>query len=297
MPSERLTVAAIQRYPVKSMLGETLDECSITADGLPGDRAYAVVDAEDGMVATAKNPRKWARLLGFRAGFVEPPSAERPAPPVVITFPDGAVRRSDDPDIDAALSAVLGRSVRLVSRPPEGKSFEEVWPEIAGLAPEKFIQNTTVGRDASGEAISRIPLGAMAPPHTFQDLATLSLITTATLAKLTALAPATRFDPRRYRANLVLDVPGQRFAEDDWVHAELTIGAGARVSVAMPTMRCVMTTLAQEELPEDRDTLRTVAKHNRREITGMGTWACAGVYASVTGAGVVRLGDEVRGSG
>ncbi|WP_028927432.1 MOSC domain-containing protein [Pseudonocardia acaciae] len=294
MTSERLTVAAIHRYPVKSMLGEALDECSITADGLPGDRAYAVVDAGDGMVASAKNPRKWGALLGFRAAYLAEPTPDGPLPPVRITFPDGAVRRSDDEDIDAALSATLGRDVKLVSQPPEGKSFEEVWPEIAGLAPEKFIAGTTVGHEATGEAVSRIPLGAMAPANTFQDLAVLHLITTATLAKLSALAPDAGFDPRRYRPNLVLDVPGERFVEEDWVNAELAVGGQATVSVVMPTMRCVMTTLAQDGLPEDRQTLRTIAKHNRREITGMGKWACAGVYASVNGPGVVRRGDEVR---
>ncbi len=32
---------------------------------------------------------------------------------------------------------------------------------------------------------------------------------------------------------------------------------------------------------------------HRREIPGLGTWACAGVYADVTGEGVLRTGDPV----
>ena len=59
-------------------------------------------------------------------------------------------------------------------------------------------------------------------------------------------------------------------------------------------MRCVMPTLAQEELPQDRDTLRAIAAHNRIDIPGWGTWACAGAYADVTGAGQVRIGDDIR---
>ena len=55
-----------------------------------------------------------------------------------------------------------------------------------------------------------------------------------------------------------------------------------------------MTTLAQQDLPEDRDTLRTVAKNNRihiekPEVAGM--WACAGVYTDVTAGGSVGVGD------
>ena len=35
-------VASLWRYPVKSMLGEKLDQVDITSKGLLGDRAYAL---------------------------------------------------------------------------------------------------------------------------------------------------------------------------------------------------------------------------------------------------------------
>jgi hypothetical protein len=53
-----------------------------------------------------------------------------------------------------------------------------------------------------------------------------------------------------------------------------------------------MTTLPQGDLPRDPDTLRAIAKHNRVEIPGLGTWACAGVYADVTGPGELAVGEE-----
>ena len=60
-------------------------------------------------------------------------------------------------------------------------------------------------------------------------------------------------------------------------------------------MRCVMTTLAQSELPADADTLRTIAKHNRIDIPQIGgTSACAGVYADVVAPGRVAVGDPVE---
>ena len=53
------TVAAIYRYPVKSMLGEELGAAEIGEDGLIGDRAYALVDDADGKVRQRKeDPRK-----------------------------------------------------------------------------------------------------------------------------------------------------------------------------------------------------------------------------------------------
>ena len=50
-----LSVAALWRYPVKSMAGEELDGADVTASGLHGDRAYALVDRATGRVGSAKS--------------------------------------------------------------------------------------------------------------------------------------------------------------------------------------------------------------------------------------------------
>jgi len=287
-------VAALYRYPVKSMLGEELPECTIGEAGIPGDRAYAVVDDADGKVASAKNPRKWGALLEFRATFLGTPGVGQPPPPVLITCPDGTEVRSDDPDVDAVLSKSLGRSVRLATLAPENRSFEEVWPEIEGLAPQEFIDQTSVGREESGEAVSALRLGLLAPPGTFFDLSVLHLLTAATLRRLSELAPDADFDVRRYRPNVLVATESEGFVENDWVGTKVRIGEAVEVAVGPPTMRCVMTTLRQPGLDADRRTLRTIATHNRLEIPGYGTWACAGVYASVTVPGEVQVGDTVE---
>jgi uncharacterized protein len=285
-----MSVTAIYRYPVKSMLGESLRRCRVDQHGVLGDRAHAVIDVETGAVASAKVPRRWAGLLDFSARYPESPDG-----PVEITFPDGSTHRSDDPDIDAALSAALGREVRLSATAPEGATFEEQWPEIDGLAPQQFIDSTTARRDdASGEAISRLDLAAFAP-GSFFDLSALHVLTESTLAQLRSLAPTATFDVRRYRPNLVLDGDGPGFVENSWPGRTLAFGGdGARLAVSMPTMRCVMTTLAQADLPVDADTLRTVARHNRVDIPELGTWACAGAYADVAATGEVAVGDPHR---
>jgi uncharacterized protein YcbX len=289
-----VTVAALYRYPVKSMLGETLTRALLDERGVVGDRAYAVLDVESGVVASAKVPKRWATLLDFSAAFTGEPVPGAAPPPVVITFPDGSTLRSDDPGIDPALSRVLGRDVKLITVPPEGGAFEEIWPEIEGLAPGHIIEATTARREDTGEAISRFDVAAFAPPGRFYDLAALHVITESTLARLRELAPGSAFDARRNRPNIVLDGTDPGFVENDWPGRDMTLGRDARVSYTFQTMRCVMTTMAQGDLPEDRDTLRTVAKHNRVAIEKpevKGTWACAGVYADVSAGGEVAVGD------
>ncbi|MDT7615730.1 MAG: uncharacterized protein QOF00_3177 [Pseudonocardiales bacterium] len=292
-----MAVTALYRYPVKSMLGESLRACRIDAGGVLGDRAYAVIDIETGTVASAKVPRRWAALLDFSARYVTEPLAGEPVPPVEITFPDGSVLRSDGPGVDDALSAVLARPVRLVSTRPERSAegrwgFEELWPDIDGLAPQGLIDGTRVRREETGEAISRFDVAGMAPGSTgFFDLAVLHVLTEATLDRLRELAPEATFDVRRYRPNLVLDGDDAGFVENGWPGRAITLGDGPRLEVSITAMRCVMTTLAQGDLPADADTLRAIAQHNRLEIPGMGVWACAGVYADVAAGGSVSVGD------
>ena len=96
----------------------------------------------------------------------------------------------------------------------------------------------------------------------------------------------------RYRPNLVIAADVEPFAENGWSGAGLRFGElGA--TVLIPTMRCIMTTLAQGDLPRDIEVLRTLTRHNRVEIAGLGTWSCVGAYAAVTAPGRVRVGDEV----
>jgi len=50
------TVGALWRFPVKSMLGEELDQVDVDEGGVVGDRAFALMDVETGKVASAKHP-------------------------------------------------------------------------------------------------------------------------------------------------------------------------------------------------------------------------------------------------
>jgi uncharacterized protein YcbX len=285
-------VGSLHRFPVKSMLGEQHQQVEVTERGVAGDRAYAVVDRDDGRIATGKHPRKWSKLVELAAAYVEDAGS-----PVAVTFPDGTVVRSDAPGIDDALSTFIGRDVSLVQQATEGQAFEEVWPRIDGLAPDELVEAMSGGRLEGDEPVSDIPVSSLSPPGTFFDMTTLHLLTTATLRRLAELEPGADFDVRRYRPNVVVEVDGSEFVENDWAGKDLQLGASATAHVDIPTMRCVMTTLPRAGMEKDRGSLQAIARHNRVEIAGIGTWACAGVYATVTGSGVLSVGDEVVLSG
>jgi uncharacterized protein len=273
------SVQSLWRYPVKSMLGEELDSCDVTERGLGGDRAYALVDEEDGKVASAKNPRKWAKLFECR-GQLDGASGG-----VRIALPGGAEILAEDPDAAAALSRVLGRAVTLETRAPARPVLEELW-----------LDGAPDGRAVTDEIIAR-----GSPAGTFFDYGAVHLVTTATLERLAELYPTGRFDERRFRPNLVVAVgDGQRgFIENTWVGKTLAIGDAVRLAVTDPCPRCVMATLAQEDLPADPGILRTAARHNSL-VGGEGRGpegaypATVGVYARVVAGGTVRRGDPVR---
>jgi hypothetical protein len=284
------TVVSLWRYPVKSMMGEELNACDVTERGLCGDRAYGLVDQETGKLASAKHPRKWGRLFDFRADFVEPPTLDAPAPPVRITLPRGARVTSDEPGASQVLSDALGRPVELRASAPPGSSFEEVWPGVKGAR----LYGTVLPDREGSDLVTDVPAAFRAPAGTFFDFCAVHLVTTNTLDRLRELAPAHRFEARRFRPNVVVDVPGRRgFVENDWSRRTIVVG-DVRLKIIIPTARCVMTTLAQGDLPHDPGVLRAMAEHNRIRAGGLGDLPCAGVYAFVLTPGRVRRGDPVR---
>jgi uncharacterized protein YcbX len=257
-------VVGIWRYPVKSMMGEELNASEVTPRGLLGDRAFALIDAETGKVASAKNPRLWPNLFDFRAAYVEPPSDPAALPEARIATPDGESLATDAPDIDRRLSAEVGRAVRLARSPVAGATAEEYAPDYDWLARR--------------DVVTEFPL----PPGTFFDGATVHLIATSTLDRLRTLAPASRFEARRFRPNLVIEAPANgAFAENGWIGRTLAIG-DVLLQIDGPCPRCVMTTLAQGDLPKDPGVLRAAVQGNGGNV---------GAYATVLRGGRLRRGD------
>ncbi len=276
------SVGSLWRYPVKSMMGEQLSAAAVLERGLLGDRAYALVDSSDGKIATAKNPRKWPTLFAFRATFLKPSGSHVRIPPVRITLPDGTFVTSEQRDINAVLSRVLSREVILAVTEPrqeaEGPSpgpgpstakAEEYWPDLEGLDHRDTVTDFTL------------------PTGTFFDGATVHVLTSATLNALRDSYSQGRFEVPRFRPNIVVDLAGgeKGFIEQAWIGRTLAIGGEVRLSITGPCGRCVMTTLAQGNLPYDTGILRTAVQRNQGAV---------GVYAAVVRGGTIRRGDWVR---
>jgi uncharacterized protein YcbX len=97
----------LRRYPVKSLVGETLTGVHVGTRGVDGDRLWSVRDL-DGKLGSGKSTRRFRRmdgLLGLTAAY----DGDVP----VIGFPDGTRVRGDDGAVHAALSAHVGRPVTL----------------------------------------------------------------------------------------------------------------------------------------------------------------------------------------
>jgi len=92
---------------------------------------------------------------------------------------------------------------------------------------------------------------------------------------------------------VVLNTQPVGFIENDWIGQALAVGKTTRFDIALADPRCVMVTLAQDELPKDTDVLKGLVRHNRLQLGDMGAFPCAGVYAVVATPGTVRVGDEV----
>jgi uncharacterized protein YcbX len=93
-----MRVLELWRYPVKSLQGEQVDSAAMTADGLEGDRRFAIYDTGTGLGLTG---RRVPGLLFAAARLRDDGSVE-------ISVQDGSLLPDDD-----ALSAWLGRSVTL----------------------------------------------------------------------------------------------------------------------------------------------------------------------------------------
>jgi hypothetical protein len=271
------------------MQGERLERAELTPLGVLGDRAYALLDVETGKVVSAKSARRFPGLLGCRAQFVAPPRLEHEVPPVRITLPDGTSVASDAGDVDRVLSGFLQRDVTLSRVAPADFTIDQYHPDVEGADPSGH-RDTTVDQKLGSALFEAMGAPSPVPEGAFFDVFPVSVLTTSTVARLAKLRPTSRFDARRFRMNLIVDTMGAGFVENGWIGCRLSIGDTARLGVAMPDPRCVMTTLAQDDLPGDTNVLRTLVQHNRLDIGGA-PYPCAGVYAIVAAPGTMRTGD------
>lgn len=104
-------VAALWRYPVKSMAGEHLQDADVSWHGLAGDRRWAFI--RDGQVRSGfpwLTIRELPELAHYRPRFAEP---DRPNASATLVRTPAA----DEVDVaDPALAARLGAGVRVIKQ-------------------------------------------------------------------------------------------------------------------------------------------------------------------------------------
>ena len=286
------SVARLWRFPVKSMRGEQIEQGEFTDRGLVGDRAYALMDAETGKVASAKSVRLFPDLFGCRAAFVEPPRLDGELPPVRITLPDGSSITSDSNDVDRVLSSFFQRDVTLARAAPDDFTIDQYHPDVEDADPAGH-RDTVVEQKLGSAFFAEAGLASPVPVGSFFDLFPVSVLTTSTLDQLSELQPDSSFDERRFRMNVIVETRDAGFVENNWIGHNLAIGDAVRLNVALPDPRCVMTTLAQDGLPRDTNVLRALVRHNRVQVGDAGRFPCAGAYAVVQASGTVQTGDPV----
>ena len=264
---DKLVLAGITVYPLKSGAGIDLDVSDIQPCGLRGDRRWMAVDG-DGVCVTARERPQLVRLLarvtetGLR---LEMDDRE----PIDVGYPDAGARAArvwiwgqacsalDAGDTAARwMSDAIDKPVRLVAKddrfkrrpdpdctlPGDEVSFADCYPVLA------------IGRSSLDDLNTRTP------------------------------APASM---RRFRPNFVVS-GGAPYDEDGW--RRIRIGTVEFEGVEN-CERCELPTVDPDTGVPDprREPMRTLARYRRRATGGV----FLGQNLVPRGAGTVRVGDRV----
>lgn len=267
-----MSLAGINRFPVKSCRGEALDGAAVEPWGLAGDRRWMVVD-ESGEVVTA---REVPRLLlvvpqlvdggvalaadGHGELTVATPTSTTTHVTVHGRGPYPA--RPADPAAHAWFSAITERRVRLV------------------------FQDDPTTRDAN-------PRFAAPGDHvSLADAYPMLVTTQESLAQLNAwiadgpLASEGPLPMIRFRPNLVISGAPAAWAEDGW--RRLRIG-DAMFRAVKGCDRCVLTTTDPYTAARGKEPIATLARYRRWDGA---TWFGMNLVPDSPGA-TIRVGDDV----
>lgn len=266
---------------MKSMIGVTADSVSLSTLGIVGDRHWAIRDNERGGIRGAK---KIGELMQFSAR-----PAANVSSSVIITLPNGEEVRSDDAQVDAVLSAALGRSVSLESLPTDGdlehfrrgpSDSTDVMAELRGIfgrTEDELLPDFSAFPPEVSEFES--------PPGTHHDCWPLLVMSTSALEAMQKALPDSVVDILRFRPSIVIETPNETgHPEFLWKGHTGQLGS-AVVEFLDPCPRCIMITRRiNDSIPEDRAILRHVVRDLDQAV---------GVYARIVSPGKVSVGDTL----
>lgn len=267
-------------YPVKSMMGDTVDSIHLNELGIVGDRHWAIRDIERGGIRGAK---KIGELMQFSAARDNSDNNN-----VNITCPDGSIVNSSDADVNAKLSHALRHQVQLESLPVDNNS------EHFRRGPSDSHDPLTELRSIFGrEEHEPLPNFAAfppevaefeSPPGTHHDCWPLMVMTTSALTAMQQALPQSNVDIKRFRPSIVINTTEPGHPEFTWTGKRAQLGT-ATIEFLEPCPRCVMITRRiNDDIPEDRAILRHVVRDLNQNL---------GVYARVLTPGTISLHDSM----
>lgn len=264
------TISWISIAPVKGMRVQSLDEVELTSEGIPGDRAFILVDAKGAMV----NGKRFGALmeivplhdrvngtlsLGFPDGGVVDEMVELGEPEPVTFYGQPEMARPVAGPFSQAISDHAGADLRLMAS-PDGRAGVDrgKWGGVTFLGAASLDRLREAGRqfncDEGKEDDDPGPI-----------------------------------DQRRFRMNLgVEDI--EAYAEDGWVGSEVLVG-DVRVRVGGHVGRCAVTTRDPDSGQTDLKTLHFL-KFSRDDVDSHEALPF-GVYGEILESGTVRIGDQI----
>lgn len=275
-----LTLTGLHLHPVKSTAVRSVGTARVVPAGLVDDRTWVVVD-DEGVMVSARTSRELFTVV-----------ADTPATDPALTH---ALRLAAPGMPDLLLDHPNGplAPVRLFS--------QDLFGVPAGARADEWLR-TALGRpglrllwcdDPSRRRLN--PAHTRPGDHTaYADGYPITLASEASLRRLNdwiveeALErgeePPEPLPMGRFRPSLVVD-GDEPFAEDRWSWVEV---GGVRFRMAVPTGRCVVTTVDAVSLTSGKEPIRTLARHRRPA-----TDTLFAVNLVPEGSGTLRVGDPV----
>ncbi|MFC0391393.1 MOSC domain-containing protein [Paenibacillus mendelii] len=117
-------ISEINRYPVKSFAGETLQTSLIESYGLYGDRLHAFIDETKEGWSRYYTARQAPSMLSYKTQLIGEDSGER-APHVRVTSPDGRIFNWDEALL-REIQAFSKRKLSMLTCKPEASELAAV---------------------------------------------------------------------------------------------------------------------------------------------------------------------------
>jgi uncharacterized protein len=266
-----ISVTTVNRFPVKSCQGHSVDRAVVEPWGLAGDRRWMIVD-EAGAAITA---REVHRLL-----LVRP---EPDADGILLTSPDAPPLHVRTPDASQLTTVDVWGSI--VQATPAGDQADTWFTKVVGTSARLVYLDDPTRRPTNPERTrpdDRV---------SFADGYPLLLTTEDSLTALNDHIAAGRLADEgplpmiRFRPSIVVR-GAPAWAEDDW--RRIRIGE-VEFRIVKGCDRCVMTTIDPVTAISGKEPIASLARHRRWDGK---TWFGVNLVPDTAG-GCVGVGDEV----